>query len=90
MHFQLTYSFVKVRQTKLFWIWEEFSFMHKTDVKNDVGSFFYFGSFNVVIFQGFSHCKVNHRMKPHRLINELLQHLQVLMINILSTIFTYK
>jgi len=83
----LTYCFVKVHQVELFWLWEEFGLMHKTDVENDVGSFWDFNAFDDVIFQSFSHCEIDHRMKPQRLIDETLQQIQALIINVF-TFFT--
>lgn len=79
---RLTYCFVKVHQVELFGFWEEFSFMHETDVENDVGSFCDFSAFDDVVFQSFSHREINHRMKPQRLVDETLHHFQALIINV--------
>lgn len=62
--------------------------MHETSVENDVGSFSNFSAVNVVVLQSSSHREINHRMKPHRLIDKALQHFQDLMIDVFSRFLT--
>lgn len=64
--------------------------MHETNVENDVGPFCNFSAFDDVILQSFSHCEINHGMKPHRLIDKTLQHFQALIIDVFSTFLTWK
>lgn len=72
----------KVGKAELSGFGEEFSLMHETSVENDVGPFCNFTAFDDVVLQSFSHCEINHRMKPQRLIDETLQYFQTLVIEV--------
>lgn len=87
-HCHITYSLLKVAQAELFGLWEEFSLMHEASVENDVGAFCNFNAVNVIILQSSSHREINHGMKPQRLVDETLQHSQVLTFNVFWTLFT--
>ena len=64
--------------------------MHQADVEYDVGSLGNLNAVDVVILQSFSHCEVNHRMEPHGLIYEALEHCQFLQIKIFHILITCK
>lgn len=76
---------VKVLQAELIGFGEELGLMHETDVEDDVGSFPDLRAVNVVVLKSLSHGEVNHRLEPQRLVNEALQHFQVLIINVFCT-----
>lgn len=85
---QPTYCFVKIHQAELIWFGEELRLVHEADVENDVGSFLDLSAFDGVVCQSFSHGEINHWMKPQRLVDETLQHVQALVRN--ASLFSCK
>lgn len=85
-----TYCFLKVHQAELFGFGEEFfCLMHEANIENDVGSFSNFSAFDDVILQSLPHREINHRVKPHGLVDETLQHFQALIIDVFGPFVTW-
>lgn len=81
-HTLLTYCFFKVLEVELLRFGEEFGLVHETNVENDVSSFLDFCSCDVIVLQSFPHREIHHRMKPQRLVDEILHHFQTLIIKV--------
>lgn len=68
---------------------EEFCPVHVARVQNDVGALRYPVALDDVIRQGSTHGEVHHRVEPQALVDEALQHVQLLQVSLLQPPLTY-
>lgn len=85
-----TYIFFKVFQTEFIGFVEELCPVHVAGVQNDIYALWDAVAINDVIRQGTAHGEVHHRVEAQALVDEALQHLQLLEVPILKLSITYS
>lgn len=85
---RLTYIFLKVLQAEVVGFEEELILVHVAGVQNDVGALRHPVTLNDVIRQGSTHGEVHHWVEAQALVDEGLQHLQLLKVPLLERLLT--